>query len=168
MIHILGRDRSQIWPDFEISQARDLDLDLRWLWNSYCCVRLIEFYTNPVYTHGLLNTIKLRGRLIVTASSADFEVAWHVTRERYRKSSAKKVLYRSLVSESLVSSHQWFISRDEIDRKVGRISISVRLVTLTLTFDQGQTGTACTTHCPLLSTKVSFKSETKKWMDRRT
>ena len=122
MIHILGRDRSQIWPDFEISQARDLDLDLRWLWNSYCCVRLIEFYTNPVYTYGLLNTIKLRGRLIVTASSADFEVAWHVTRERYRKSSAKKVLYRSLVSESIVSSHWWSISWDEIDRKFGRIS----------------------------------------------
>ena len=28
MIHILGRYRSQIWPDFEIQQACDLDFDL--------------------------------------------------------------------------------------------------------------------------------------------
>ena len=92
---------------------------------------------------------------------------WHVTREGYRKFGPREILYWLPVSESQVSSHPWSISWDEIDRKVRQISNFGRLVILTLTLNQGQTGTACTTYCPLPSTKVSFKSETKS-VDGRT
>ena len=55
--------------------------------------------------------------------------------DRYRKSGRKKILFWSLVSESLVSSHWWSISWDEIDRKFGRILEFGRRVTLNLTLD---------------------------------
>ena len=54
----------------------------------------------------------------LTAFFAYFEVTWYVTCDWYWKSGPREILYWYLVSESLGSSHPWFISWDEIDRKM--------------------------------------------------
>ena len=60
---------------------------------------------------------------IVTAFFATF-YPWLISKIRL-----KKILYWSLVTESLVRPHPWFISWDEIHCKVGRISKFERPVT---------------------------------------
>ena len=40
MIYIMGRDRWQIWPNFEVWEARNLELGFEWPWNLYRWVGL--------------------------------------------------------------------------------------------------------------------------------
>ena len=69
MILTLGRDRSQIWPDFEFWQARWMTLELILLGRSH------RVLSRP---HTTLRSYQFYW-VSLTAFFANFEVTWHVT-----------------------------------------------------------------------------------------